>query len=129
MDKCLDLVNQYGNRWHFSFNAKKSAIMTYGKKPKVNIKNLAHRVFKLGINRVLEKQNYDHVGVKACLYKDDNTRMEEKITKARRAFNPCAVVGIGKNSLTMLTCNIIYWTIVVPIVPRSGVFPKQTMIS
>ena len=51
-----------------------------------------------------------------CLYKDDNNRVEEKITKARRAFNACAGLGIRKNGLTMLTCNIIYWTIVVPIV-------------
>ena len=43
--------------------------------------------FKLGNDRVLEKQSYDHVGVKACLYKDDNPRVDEKIVKARRAFN------------------------------------------
>ena len=30
MDKCLALVNQYGNRWRFDFNVKKSAILTYG---------------------------------------------------------------------------------------------------
>ena len=64
----------------------------------------------------MEKQSYDHVGVKACLYKDNNTRVDEKITKARRAFNACAGLGIRKNGLTMLTCNIIYWTIIVPIV-------------
>ena len=45
MDKCLEIVNQYGNRWHFSFNAKKSAIMTYGETPKVNVENSVHRVF------------------------------------------------------------------------------------
>ena len=65
---------------------------------------------------VLEKQSYDHVSVKACLYKDDNSRLDEKITKARRAFYAWAGLGIRKNGLTMLTCSIIYWTIVVPIV-------------
>ena len=96
MDKCLEMVNQYGNKWRFSFNAKKSAIMTYGETPKANVSISAHRVFKLGNDRVLEKQSYDHVGVKACLYKDNNPRVEEKITKARRAFNACAGLGIRK---------------------------------
>ena len=54
--------------------------MTYGETPKVNVENSVHQVFKLGKDRVLEKQSYDHVGVKACLYKDDNTRVDEKIT-------------------------------------------------
>ena len=110
------MVNQYGNRWRFKFNAKKSAILTYGEEPKKNLENSSLRSFKLGNNRVLEKQSYDHVGVKACLYKDDNPRVDEKIVKARRAFNACAGLGIRKNGLTMLTCNIIYWVIVVPIV-------------
>ena len=64
--------------------------------------------------------SYDHVGVKACLCNDNNPRVEERITKARQAFNACAGLGIRKNGLTMLTCNIIYWTIVIPIATFSS---------
>ena len=85
------------------------------KAQKVMLKTQKHRIFKLGNERVKERQSYDHVGVKACLYKANNSRVEEKIIKARRAFNACAGIGIRKSGLTMLTCNIIYWSIVVPI--------------
>ena len=108
-------MHKYGKRWRFDFNAKKSAILTFGEDFKSNQDNSKYRIFKLGDNRVKERQHYDHVGVKVCLYKNNNPRVDEKIVKARRAFNACAGIGIRKNGLTMLTCNIIYWSIVIPI--------------
>ena len=116
MDKTLGIVNDYGNKWRFHFNAKKSAIMTYGENPKSNVEYSKQRVFKLGNARVSEKNTYDHVGVKAQLYKNDPTRVNEKIIKGRRAFNACAGIGIRKSGLTMMTCNLIYWSIVIPII-------------
>ena len=83
-------------RTYQDFNAKKSTILTYGEEPNKNLEYSLLRTFKLGNDRVLEKQNYDHVGVKACLYKGNNPRIEEKIIKARQAFNACAGLGIRK---------------------------------
>ena len=116
IDKVLDIVDNYGKTWRFNFNAKKSAILVYGEEKKLNSLNASNRVFKLGGSRVLERQSYDHVGVKSCLFQDDESRVLEKITKGRRALNACAGVGIRKNGLTMMTCNIIFWSIVIPIV-------------
>ena len=115
MDEALKMVNDYGKRWRFSFNAKKSAILVYGENEKTNSINSSNRMFKLGCNRVLERKSYDHVGIKACLY-CPNDRVTEKICKGRRAFNACSGVGIRKNGLTMMSCNIIFWGIVIPIV-------------
>ena len=102
MDGALTIVKNYGNKWRFNFNANKSAILTFGEDKKMNLKNSKHRIFKLDNERVKRRLTYDHVGVKACLYKDKN-RVEEKITTARRAFNACSGVGIRKNGLTMST--------------------------
>ena len=115
MDMALKLVDQYGKRWRFNFNAKKSAIMVYGENEKTNLTNSKNRIFKLGDKRVLERTSYDHVGIKACLY-ETNNRVEEKICKGRRAFNACSGVGIRKNGLSMKSCNIIFWGIIIPIV-------------
>ena len=115
LDKVLDLVDQYGKKWRFKFNAKKSAVLVYGEDKEQNAENAKYRVFKLGRDKVPEKISYDHVGVKACVY-DDNERVQEKIVKGRRSLNACAGVGIRRNGLTMLTCNIIFWAIIVPIV-------------
>ena len=115
MDMALRLVDEYGKRWRFNFNAKKSAIMIYGETEKQNLLNSKERIFKLGDKRVLERSSYDHVGIKACLY-EVNERVTEKISKGRRAFNACSGIGIRKNGLTMQACNIIFWGIVMPIV-------------
>ena len=116
MDGALNIVGRYGKKWRFDFNSKKSAIMVYGESPKQNIINRKYRVFKLNGNRILERDSYDHVGVKACLFKDDNPRVMEKIKKGRRAFNACTGTGIRKNGLTMMSCSLIFWSIIVPIV-------------
>ena len=113
-DKVHTLVNEYGNRWRFKFNASKSAVMVFGEERKQYLVNKEHRVFKLGNERVKEKEAYDHVGVKMCLFDDNTTRVEEKISKGRKTLNASTGLGIRKNGLTMGTCNIVYWQVVVP---------------
>ena len=49
------------------------------------------------------------------IFQDDDARVKEKVTKARRALNASAGLGIKKNGLTMRTCNIIFWSIIIPI--------------
>ena len=115
IDKVLGLVDQYGKKWRFRFNAKKSAILVFGEDKKINAENSKYRVFKLGNDKVPEKIAYDHVGVKVCVY-NDNDRVNDKIVKGRRTLNACAGIGIRRNGLTMLTCNIIFWAIIVPII-------------
>ena len=34
IDKVMKIVNNYGRKWHFHFNAKKSAVLVYGEDPK-----------------------------------------------------------------------------------------------
>ena len=106
MDETLRIVDNYAKRWRFNFNAKKSAILVYGEDMKKNLANSKDRMFKLGENRVLERQSYDHVGIKACIY-EVNDRVTEKTCKGHRAFNACSGVGIRKNGLTMMSCNTV----------------------
>ena len=116
LDMALQIVNDYGNKWRFAFNARKSAVMVYGEGKQENLQNSQNRIFKLGNDRVFERNSYDHVGVKACLFTDDESRVKEKICKGRRALNASAGLGIRKNGLTLKTCSLIYWNIVVPII-------------
>ena len=60
-DAVHDLVHQYGNRWHFIYNARKSAVLACGEYKREGLSNSEQRVFKLGNERVKEKQNYDHL--------------------------------------------------------------------
>ena len=113
-DGVLQIVYKFGRKWRFSFNAKKSAILVYGENKRDGIKTRKFRMFKLGGERVKERFEYDHVGVKACTLNEDNERVEEKISKGRRVLNGSSGLGIRKSGITMRTCNLVFWTIVIP---------------
>ena len=115
MDNVLQLVENNGRTCRYNFNAKKSEILVYGESKASNKQNALRRVFNLGPDRVGERINYDHVGVKACLYDDDTTGLEERLSKARRAFYSISGIGIRRKGLNMAICSVIFWSIVVPI--------------
>ena len=115
-DKVHIIVNEYGRKWRFNFNASKSAVMVFGEDKKANGDNKKYRVFKLGNNLVKEKDTYDHVGVKMHIFNDNTLRVEEKISKGRKSLNASTGLGIRKNGLNMMTCNKIFWQVVVPTV-------------
>ena len=47
-DKVHNIVNEYGKRWRFKFNAGKSAVLVFGEDKKSNMTNRKQRVFRLG---------------------------------------------------------------------------------
>ena len=89
--------------------------MVYGETPKANKHNADRRVFMLGGDRVRERVSYEHVGVTACLYDEDALGIVGRLSKARRALNVISGLGIRKNGLSVHTCDVIFWSIVVPI--------------
>ena len=113
-DRALQLVHNFGRKWRFEFNARKSAVLVYGEGRKEHDRASKDRVFLLGKEKVKEKIEYDHVGIKACIFAIDNERITEKISKGRRVLNATTGIGIRKNGLTLGVCNLIFWTIVVP---------------
>ena len=113
-DRVHDMVHEYGNKWRFQFNASKSAVLVFGENAKDHDRLSKDRIFKLGRDRVKEKSTYDHVGVKACLFREDESRVEEKISKERKTLNAASGLGIRKNGLNIMTCNKVFWSVVVP---------------
>ena len=86
-DMVHDMVNDYGKKWRFKFNASKSAVMVFGEGKKDNLSNSKFRTFRLGKEAVKEKITYDHVGVKMRIFQDNTTRVEEKISKGKKTLN------------------------------------------
>ena len=115
-DQVHNIVNRYGMKWRFNFNAGKSAVLVFGEDRKSSILNRKSRVFRLGHEGVKEKESYDHVGVKMGIFSDCTARVEEKISKGRKSLNASSGLGIRKNGLNMGTCNLIFWQVVVPTV-------------
>ena len=58
---------------------------------------------------------YEHVGVVNCIFKFDECVISERPRiKGRRTFNAITGLRIRTNGLTILTCNILVWYIVIP---------------
>ena len=112
--KAMNIVERHGRTWRYTFNAKKSAVMVFGESSAEAARGSANRMFKLGHDRVKECQYYDHVGIKVSVKGDSHVRTEEKVKKARTALNMATCMGIRKGGLNMLTCCIIFWSVVVP---------------
>ena len=53
-DGVNNLVYKFSRKWHFTFNAKKSAVLTYGETSTENDRNLMYRVFILGSEKIPE---------------------------------------------------------------------------
>ena len=114
IDEILKIVDKHSRKWRYDLNADKSAVLTFGETPHENKRNSAFRIFNLGAKRVKEKTTYDHVGVKACIAGYEQERTVEKVKKGRKVLNAAAGLGFKKGGLTMFTCNLIYWTVIVP---------------
>ena len=76
--------------------------------------NAPDRQFRLGVSRVYKRTAYDHVGIRNHIYDNDNSGIIERITKGRRVFNSIAGVGIRGGGVTVATCSVIFWSVVVP---------------
>ena len=115
LDRSLELVTEYSNKWRYSYNASKSAIMVYGENVREMKNGKKHRSFTLCKKKVKETESYDHVGIKNCLFNNYRPRTDERISKGRRAFNAVTSVGIKKKGISMRVCSSLFWSIIAPI--------------
>ena len=115
IDGVIQIVNQHGNRWRYEYNARKSAVLIYGEDKRTHDHNAQFRMFSLGGKKIPEKEHYDHVGVKACIYENNNVLVEEKIAKGKKTLNASTGLGVRRNGLSMAVCNLIFWMVIIPI--------------
>ena len=90
--------------------------MTYGENKREARKNAKYRNFQLGSEKVKERIEYDHVGIKNCLFNNSTPRTEDRISRGRRAFNAISSIGIKKNGVCINVCTNVFWAIIIPIV-------------
>ena len=114
-DNVIDIVYKHRIKWRYDLHADKSAILVYGEDVNEGVTNSHNINFMLGPKRIKERKEYDHVGIKACIVPYDDCIIDGRLKKARRAFNASMGLGIRKNGLTISTCNIIFWMVVIPI--------------
>ena len=115
VDKIMVIAVTHSRKWRYKFNARKSAVLVYGETNRESAKYRTERSYQIGRDRVVEKSSYDHVGVKSCINGNFDIRTTEKIKKGRRAFYSVLGIGIKRRGLNLSTCNLIFWSLVVPI--------------
>ena len=115
VDGIMCIAHSHACRWRYKFNARKTAVLVYGEKQSDTKKNFTLRQYRIGGDRVLERSTYDHVGIKWCTGGNFDARTCEKIKKGRRALNSALSLGVKTKGLNMNTCNLLFWSITVPI--------------
>ena len=116
VDRVLDLVYSHSRKWRYDFNAKKSAILVYGESAQESKTNSKYREFKLGPDKVAEKESYDHVGLKCCVRKSSVERTKDKVQKGRKALNAASGIGLKRGGVSMKACSLLFWSLIVPMV-------------
>ena len=115
VDGIMHIAHTHSCRWRYKFNAKKSAVLVHGEKKSDTTRNTVFRQYCIWRDRVYERSTYDHVGIKSCVGGDFCERTCEKIKKGRRAFHSALSLGIKRRGLAMSTCNLLFWSVIVPI--------------
>ena len=105
---------KHGCTWRYEFNGDKSAVLVLGESKQEKDLNRKYRQYKLGNQTIPEKIRYDHLGILASVFDEDENRVGERLRKARRVLNATTGVGIRGKGLNMNTCNVIFWCIVAP---------------
>ena len=115
VDRTLDLVYKHSRKWRYNFNAEKCAVLVFGENLNEARRNSQYREYRLGNERVMEKNTYDHLGLKSCT-QDQTIRVLEKVKKGRKVFNMASGLGLTPGGLTIKTCSLLVWSMIVPIV-------------
>ena len=113
LNQVMRIVYKHGCTWRYEFNARKSGVLMYSRERTHNRWNGPPREFRLGEAIVSERLNYDHVGIRTSVSLTDISGVEERISKARKTLNAATGLGIRRNGLTIATCNITFWSLVV----------------
>ena len=116
MDRVLNIVHLHSRRWRYNFNAKKSAVIVYGEGERENKLNSKNREHRLGIEKVQEKNSYEHLGLMTFNNFVNTQRTKDKVGKGRRALSAASGIGIKNGGVSMKACNILFWSMIVPII-------------
>ena len=114
VDMVINMAYSHGCTWRYEFNAEKSAVLSFGETPRERATNSEFREFNLGGQKVKEKARYEHLGIMATCDENDPKRVSERLSKARKVLNVSTGIGVKRKGLNMLTCNVLFWNIVVP---------------
>ena len=54
--------------------------------------------------------------MKTSIHGGNEASVEDKVCKGRKTLNAASAVGIKRNGLPMIACNLIFWAVIIPIV-------------
>ena len=116
VDRTLEMVLAHSKLWRYKFNADKSAVLVFGESTAEAKRNSKYREYRLGKERVKEKTSYDHLGLKSITTVNQSDRILEKVKKGRKVFNSASGLGLKPGGLTIRTCSLLFWSLIIPIV-------------
>lgn len=108
-------MHQYGLKWRFEHNAKKSGVLVLNEAKNERQINKDTRKFKLGDKDIPELTCYTHVGVEIHVDGNMQDSVHEHVSKARRALNAMTGLGIREGGINPLTASKMYKCVCLPL--------------
>ena len=110
LETIINFAYNYSNMWHFQFNVKKCAVLTYAKDD-----TSANIHYKLGESEIESKKSYNHLGV-INYVKHSLSRSSIKSNVNKFKFSLYSMLGcsIRKTSLTPKCISKLYWSVSIP---------------
>ena len=86
LQQMLDTVHAYACKWHYKFNASKSAILVFGESLQSRTRNRLCRTWYLGLDIVPESDTVRHLGSSTHCWNILHNKTMERASSARSAF-------------------------------------------
>ena len=111
LDNLMRIWYSYLRLWRYDYSPPKSTVIVFNETKYQYKKH--RRVWYLGPNKIVEAENYKHLGVYCSKYSDLSFNLKEYVDKLKGTFMSLAKGGLI-NYLNPITCRNMYYSFVLP---------------
>ena len=109
LQEMLDYAYDHSRKWRYDYNPQKSTILIFGRDSSPSYQ------FKLGDHVIPQVDSDTHLGVPLVTsMRALNTRIEERISAARRSFHLTLSLGIHRHPVPPTIVSKLYCSVVIP---------------
>ena len=114
LQKMMNYIHIYGNKWQISFSASKTKCMVFGETKLSKTTCMSSQSWELGGSSVCETESFVHLGIQINAYLDTTNKVKEMCKKGKGTYFSLTHVGVKPNGLNPLTSANIWNKIGLP---------------
>ena len=111
LNELLKLCNDYANKWRFSYNASKCAILVHNQTSR---QKSVEKTIKYAGQPLPEVKVYKHVGINQCTSRTTPANVDDIRQSARGSLFSLINCGVHSNGINPISASKLYTSIVLP---------------